>query len=158
MKQSHIQIDPITQLTSCIALNNGSKLIIIIAKQKGSRSQTRTWGYFPARALTTKLIIISLVLDLAWLQSAIISFGLMKVIIRVLCKNVGGCLNSQQGGTIQDTEAEWICCEENMFYLELTEYSHKDPHFDWSHFFGCRWTLLYHLGITKFGLQNLARY
>lgn len=32
----------------------------------------------------------------------------MKVIIRVLCKNVGGCLNSQQGGTIQDTEAEWI--------------------------------------------------
>ena len=73
-------------------------------------------------------------LDLAWLQSAIISFGLMKVIIRVLCKNVGGCLNSQQGGTIQDTEAEWICCEENMFYLELTEYGHKDPHFGWSHF------------------------
>ena len=54
---------------------------------------------------------------MAWLQSAIISFGLMKVIIRVLCKNVGGCLNSQQGGTIQDTEAErqsGFCCEANM--------------------------------------------
>ena len=35
-KQSHIQIDPNPQRTSCLALNNGCKLIIIIRNKKAA--------------------------------------------------------------------------------------------------------------------------